>query len=74
MANSIIYTQVLEHYYKLTSLEVPVKLSGNSIGVKNGGVLNLVFRKLLIKSFPKNIPDEIEINITNLNEKFKVYE
>ena len=51
---------------KLVSLEVPVKLLGNSIGVLNGGKLNLVIRKIIIKCLPKNIPDNIEIDISNL--------
>ena len=48
------------------SLNIPVELTGNSIGVRNGGQLNLVMRKLLIKSLPKNLPDTIEIDITKL--------
>ncbi len=51
---------------ELVSLEIPVKVTGNSIGVRNGGQFNLVMRKLLIKSFPKNIPDTIDIDITEL--------
>ena len=51
---------------ELVSLEIPVNLTGNSIGVRNGGQLNLVMRKLLVQSFPKNLPDTIEIDITNL--------
>ena len=51
---------------ELVSLNIPVELTGNSIGVRNGGQLNLVMRKLLIKSLPKNLPDTIEIDITKL--------
>ena len=51
---------------KPVSLAIPVKLTGNSIGVLNGGKLNLVMRKLIVKTFPKNIPDNIEIDISNL--------
>ena len=51
---------------ELVSLNIPVELRGNSIGVRNGGQLNLVMRKLLIKSLPKNLPDNIEIDITEL--------
>jgi len=51
---------------ELVSMEVPVQLTGNSIGVRNGGQLNLVMRKLLLRSFPKNLPDAIEINISEL--------
>ena len=50
----------------MVSLEIPVQLNGNSIGVRNGGTLNLVMRKLLIKSLPKNLPDVIDIDITDL--------
>ena len=45
---------------------MPVKLNGNSIGILNGGKLNLVMRKLTIKATPDNIPDNIELDITNL--------
>ena len=51
---------------ELVSLNIPVELTGNSIGVRNGGQLNLVMRKLLIKSLPKNLPDTIEIDIAEL--------
>jgi len=51
---------------KLVSLEIPVKLTGNSIGVLNGGKLNLVMRKLTIKAIPDNIPDNIELDIAKL--------
>ncbi len=51
---------------ELVSLEIPVQLTGNSIGVRNGGQLNLVMRKLLVQAFPKNLPDAIEIDITDL--------
>ncbi len=51
---------------ELVSLEIPVQLSGNSVGVRNGGRLNLVMRKLLVQSFPKNLPDTINIDITEL--------
>ena len=51
---------------QLVSMEIPVQLTGNSIGVRNGGQLNLVMRKLMITSFPKNLPDNIEIDISKL--------
>ena len=51
---------------KLVSLEIPVKLTGNSIGVLNGGKLNLVMRKLIIRALPNHIPDDIEIDISEM--------
>ena len=51
---------------KLVSLEIPVKLTGNSIGVLNGGKLNLVMRKLIIRALPNHIPDDIKIDISEM--------
>ena len=67
LSEDILHVDFLElSENEMVSLEIPVKISGNSIGVRNGGQLNLVMRKLLIKSFPKNIPDTIDIDITEL--------
>ncbi len=67
ISDNILHVDFLElKENELVSLEIPVNLTGNSIGVRNGGQLNLVMRKLLIKSFPKNIPDTIEIDITEM--------
>jgi large subunit ribosomal protein L25 len=51
---------------KLVSLEIPIKLTGNSIGVLNGGRLNLVIRKLIVRALPNHIPDDIEIDISQM--------
>ena len=51
---------------KPVSISIPVKLTGNSIGILNGGKLNLVMRQLTIRSLPKDLPDNIEIDITAL--------
>ncbi|MEP5340206.1 MAG: 50S ribosomal protein L25/general stress protein Ctc [Algibacter sp.] len=51
---------------KEIALNIPVNLSGNSKGVKNGGVLRRPYRKLRIKALPSNLPDSIEIDITDL--------
>ena len=67
LSEDILHVDFLElSENEMVSLEIPVKITGNSIGVRNGGQLNLVMRKLLIKSFPKNIPDTIDIDITEL--------
>jgi len=67
LSDNILHVDFLElTENELVSLEIPVQLNGNSIGVRNGGTLNLVMRKLLIKSLPKNLPDVIDIDITDL--------
>ncbi len=46
---------------------VPVILKGESRGVKiDGGVLDFVHREIEMEVLPANIPDSIEVDITNL--------
>lgn len=47
-------------------IEVPVKIVGHSEGVKLGGKLSVSVRKLRICADLNNLPDEIEVDITNL--------
>jgi large subunit ribosomal protein L25 len=54
-------------------MEVPVTVTGTSPGVLLGGVLNLNQRRLKVKALPKNLPDFIEINISELNMGNKLY-
>ena len=58
---------------KKISMDIPVKLNGNPIGVKLGGNLQRNKRKLRIKALPTNLPDNIEIDISELNIGDKVY-
>jgi len=58
---------------KEIAMDIPVILSGNAIGVKNGGSLRRNKRKLRIKALPTNLPDAIEIEISNLKIGGKVY-
>ncbi|WP_010252305.1 50S ribosomal protein L25/general stress protein Ctc [Myroides injenensis] len=61
------------HDDKEITLEVPVKVVGNSKGVMAGGVLNLNLRKLKVKALPANLPDFVEVNISNLDMGNKLY-
>ena len=60
---------------KLT-LEIPVKFinSEKSPGLKKGGVLNIVRRKVELKCPAENIPDEIivDLNNTEINSSLKI--
>ncbi len=47
-------------------LVVPVQLRGNPVGVKEGGIIQHVIHKLEIECLPKDIPQHIDIDITNL--------
>ena len=58
---------------KQISIDIPVKLNGNAIGVRLGGNLQRNKRKLRVKALPTNLPDRIEIDISELNIGDKVY-
>ena len=58
---------------KEITMEVPVKITGVSPGVLLGGVLRLNTRKLKVKALPKNLPDFIETNISELEMGNKLY-
>ena len=51
---------------KPISIDVPVKLTGNSEGVKLGGKLILSKRKVRISATMENLPDEIVVDVTKL--------
>jgi len=53
---------------------VPIRIEGTSEGVLRGGKLVKKFRKLKVKALPEFLPDEIKVNITNLdiNQSIKV--
>ena len=58
---------------KEVTMEIPVRTVGNSRGVRNGGVLRIVTRKLRIKALPENLPDFIEADIANMRIGDKMY-
>jgi len=58
---------------KEIAMDIPVVLTGNSVGVRAGGVLRRNRRKLRIKALPTNLPDNIVVDISKLNIGNKVY-
>jgi len=51
---------------EVVRLTIPVHLTGNSIGVKEGGILDWQMRELHVECLPNAIPDTIEVDISNL--------
>ena len=51
---------------KALTLEIPVRLEGNSPGVRNGGRLLFRKRKLVIRALPDNLPDVFKVDISKL--------
>ena len=58
---------------KEIAMDIPVVLTGNSVGVRAGGVLRRNRRKLRIKALPTNLPDNIQVDISKLKIGNKVY-
>ena len=51
---------------KEITMKIPVKLTGTSPGVLNGGSLRFTNRKLKVKALPSNLPDFISADISGL--------
>ncbi len=51
---------------KPTTMEIPVKLTGTSPGVKTGGKLIQKLRKLRVKALPKDMPQYVEVSLEPL--------
>jgi large subunit ribosomal protein L25 len=51
---------------KAVTMDIPVRLQGSSIGVRNGGRLLFRKRTLAIKALPDHLPDFFDIDISKL--------
>lgn len=60
---------------KAIRVDVPVNLIGEAVGVKTeGGFVDFVTREIEVECLPKDIPENIDVDITelHLNQSFKV--
>jgi len=51
---------------KAVTISLPITLTGNAIGVLNGGRLSQPLRYLKVKAMVKDLPEDIEIDISKL--------
>jgi large subunit ribosomal protein L25 len=51
---------------KPVAIDVPVKITGHSEGVKQGGKLQILIRKIKVSALISELPDELPVDITNL--------
>lgn len=58
------FMQVSEE--KPVTIDIPLKITGESVGVKAGGKLRVKRRTLKVKGLTKHIPDHLTIDITNI--------
>jgi large subunit ribosomal protein L25 len=52
---------------KEIKVDVPVKLTGTSTGVMKGGKMNQKLRKLRVQGLAENIPDFVNVDVTELD-------
>ncbi len=52
---------------KPVTIDIPVRLEGNPEGVKMGGKLSLSKRKIRVSATIDNLPDELLVDVTDLN-------
>ncbi|WP_347158296.1 50S ribosomal protein L25/general stress protein Ctc [Pontibacter chitinilyticus] len=57
---------LLLHEDKEVKMDIPVKMVGVSPGVLAGGKLVTKLRKLKVKALPANLPDYVEVDISDL--------
>ena len=58
---------------QVLQLEVPVSFTGSAIGVKEGGILQEQLHKLEVECLPRHIPENLEIDVTELNIGDSIY-
>jgi len=65
--DTILHVDFLQIFEKKPIIvEIPVRLNGLAIGVKEGGKLSQELRKLKVKGLYKNVPEFLGIDVTNL--------
>jgi large subunit ribosomal protein L25 len=63
--NHIDFIEVFDN--KPVIMDIPIVLTGNCIGVKNGGKLREKKRTLKVRGLVKNLPDTLEIDMTKVD-------
>lgn len=48
-------------------MEIPISFIGSAAGLKEGGILQEQLHKLDVECLPRDIPQHLEVDITNLN-------
>jgi len=58
-------------FFKVTMTETittkaPIEIIGASIGVKQGGILEIIEREIEVECLPTDLPEKVQIDVTNL--------
>lgn len=67
VSDKILHADFIEIFDdKPVVIGVPIKITGDSVGVIAGGKLSIKRRNLKVKGLPKDLPEHLTIDITNL--------
>ncbi len=58
---------------KLLRTNVPIHLLGSARGAKEGGVLEQLMHEIEVECLPKDIPDSVEVDVSDLGEGESVH-
>ena len=75
VSDKILHADFVEVFEdKPVTINIPIKVSGDSVGVIAGGKLTIKKRSLKVKGLPNDLPENLPIDITNLkiHESVKV--
>lgn len=75
VTDKVLHIDFMEiHADKPVTITVPVKINGTSEGQRQGGKLVVKIPKLTVKALPANLPDAVEVDVTNLGigQSFRV--
>jgi large subunit ribosomal protein L25 len=65
--DNILHADFIEIFdHKPVTINIPIKVSGDSVGVIAGGKLSIKRRTLKVKGLAENLPEHLDIDITNL--------
>jgi large subunit ribosomal protein L25 len=67
LTNAVVHVDFIELIPgKEAKVALPLRITGNSIGVRNGGKLRINFRKLTLKGMPEVFPEAVTVDISKL--------
>ncbi|MBT5420098.1 MAG: 50S ribosomal protein L25 [Candidatus Cloacimonetes bacterium] len=68
LTREIVHIDFLElHKGKSITIDVPINFTGEAMGAKEGGVFEVIHRTIQVTCLPKDIPEEISFDISDMN-------
>ena len=68
LTREVVHIDFLElHKGKSITIDVPINFIGEALGIKEGGVFEIIHRTIQVTCLPKDIPEEISFDISSMN-------